>query len=54
MHYAKKDELIFELPRQAADGNMYLLVLGTKFAYLSTQGSPIWSGFLFKKYDPVY
>ena len=33
MHYAKKEELIFSLPRQGSDGKMYFLVLVTKCAY---------------------
>ena len=33
MHYAKKYEHNFLLPRRASDGKMYFLVLLTKFAY---------------------
>ena len=32
-HYAKKDELNFELTKGASDGKMYFLVLVTKLAY---------------------
>ena len=54
VHYAKNDELIFLLPRQAPDGKMYFLVLVTKFSYVFTQGSPTWSDFLFRKYDQFF
>ena len=33
MHYAKKNELNFQLPRRASDGKMYFLVLVIKFPY---------------------